>query len=71
MKDDKIFTLHEYKSHLIDSDYSEEVACEIVSLKVKHTVLGIIGKDDRPASKKKIVVQDLLDHLNRCFSLNQ
>jgi len=67
MKDDRIFTLHEYKNHLIANEYSEEVTSKIVSLKVKHSVLGIIGKDDKPASKKKIVVQDLLDHLARCL----
>jgi hypothetical protein len=69
MRDDRIFTLQEYKNYLIDNEYSEELTARIVSLKVKHTVIGVLGKDDRPASKKKMVVHDLIEHLSKCLSI--
>lgn len=69
MKDDQIFSLNDYRDYLIRSDYPEELATKIVNLKIKHSVLGIIGKDDRVANKKKTVVRDLIEHLDSCLNL--
>lgn len=70
MKDDSIFTLSEYRDYLLSNDYSEEIATQIVNLKIKHSVIGILGKDNRPASPRKTVVHDLISHLNRCLFIN-
>ena len=67
MELDKVFTLNEYKSYLLKNDYTEELATVVVNLKIKYSVLGILGKDDKPASKKKLVVKDLLSHLDSCM----
>lgn len=69
MKDDQIFSLSDYRNYLISSSYPEEITTKIVNLKIKHSVLGILGKDDRVANKKKTVVRDLIEHLDSCFKL--
>ncbi|NBV27949.1 hypothetical protein EBS02_02865 [bacterium] len=70
MNDDKIFTLSQYRDYLLSNSYSEEIASQVVNLKIKHSVLGIISKDDRPASQRKTVVHELISHLNRCHNLD-
>jgi len=69
MKDDTIFSLSEYKNYLLENDYEDDIAVKVVNLKIKHSVLGIIGRDDKPASTKKMVVRDLLEHLNKCMHI--
>jgi len=72
MRDDKIFTVAEYRDYIIEvsgENYDENLTNQLVSLKIKSTILGVLGKDNRPASKKKIVVIDIIAHLNRCLDL--
>ena len=69
MGEDRILSLSEYRSLLVGMDYEDSAVNLVVNLKIKHSVLGIIGKDDRPASKRKVTVNDLIEHINRCYNI--
>jgi len=69
MREDSVLSLSEYKNMLLGMSYEEKDVNYIVNLKIKQSVLGIIGRDNRVASKRKLTVVDLVDYLNRCMAL--